>query len=82
MYLIAAVFVWWWFWPLWLVHKLVYVAIPVGLAVWAVAAWQGNGELAENALMMVLVVAPLGLMLRFYVWAVTLSARVQKSGQS
>jgi hypothetical protein len=81
-YLIAAVFVWWWFYPLWLVHKLVYVAIPVGLTVWAVAAGQGNGELAENALTMVLVVAPLGLMLRFYVWAVTLSDRVQKSEQS
>jgi len=79
--LLSAVFLWWWFYPLWLVHKLVYVAIPVGLAVWAVATWQGNGELAEIALMMLVAVVPLGLMLRFYVWAITLSDKVQESEQ-
>ena len=81
-YLMAAVFVWWWYYPLWLVHKLVYVAIPAGLAVWGVATWQGHGDLAENALLLVIIVAPLGLMLRFYVWAITLSDRVQESGQA
>ena len=79
--LLSAVFFWWWFYPLWLVHKLVYVAIPVGLAVWAVATWQGNGELAEIALMMLVAVVPLGFTLRFYVWAITLSDRVQESEQ-
>ena len=82
MYLLGAVFVWWWYFPLWLVYKFFYVAIPVGLAVWAVAAWQGNGELAQNALLIVIFLVPLGLMLRFYVWAITLSDRMGESEQS
>lgn len=82
IYLFSAVFVWWWYFPLWLIYKLFYVAIPVGLAVWGVAAWQGNGELAQNAMLMIIFLTPLGLMLRFYVWAITLTDRIEESEQS
>ena len=76
---LALIFVWWWWYPLWLIHKVVYVVIPLGLAVWAIAAWQGNEGLAEDALIMLVVVAPLGLMLRFYVWAINLRLKADEA---
>jgi hypothetical protein len=78
---LALVFFWWWWYPLWLIHKVVYVAIPLGLAVWAIAAWQGNEGLAEDALIMLVVVAPLGLMLRFYVWAINLRLKADEAAE-
>ena len=63
---LALVFVWWWFWPLWANYKVVYLAIPVGLVVWAIAAWQGNEGLAENAFLMLVILGPFGLFLRCY----------------
>jgi len=57
---------WWWWWPVWAIYKVVYVAIPVGLVVWAIAAWQGNEGLAENAFLMLVILGPFGLFLRCY----------------
>ena len=63
---LALLFFWWWWWPVWALYKVVYVAIPVGLVVWAIAAWQGHEGLAENAFWMLVCLGPLGLFLRCY----------------
>ena len=67
---LALLLFWWWWWPLWAIYKVAYLVIPVGLVAWAISAWQGNEELADFAFWMLVVVAPLGLFLRFYVWAI------------
>ena len=67
---LALVFVWWWFWPLWAIYKVVYLAIPVGLVVWAVAAFQGHEALARDVFMLLVILGPLGLFLRFYAYYV------------
>ena len=46
------------------------MAIPLGLAVWAIAAWQGNEGLAKDVFMMLVTLGPLGLFLRFYAYYV------------
>ena len=47
------------------------MAIPLGLAVWAIAAWQGNEGLAKDVFMMLVILGPLGLFLRFYAYYVS-----------
>ena len=72
------ILIWWPIWiPCWLIYKLVYIAIPVGLVVWAVATKMGDGKLAHDAIMLLVFVTPVGLTLRFYIWAITLRDRME-----
>ena len=66
----ALLFFWWWWWPVWAIYKVVYVAIPVGLVVWAIAAFQGHEELARDVFMLLVILGPFGLFLRFYAFYV------------
>jgi hypothetical protein len=67
---LALLFFWWWWWPVWAIYKVVYVAIPVGLVVWAIAAFQGHEELARDVFMLLVILGPFGLFLRFYAYYV------------
>ena len=57
--------------PCWLIYKTVYVAIPIGLVLLAVGEWQNNGDLSRWGLVLSFGFGITGLMLRFYVWAIT-----------
>ena len=65
-------FVWLIYWPCWLIWKIGYVAIPSGLVLCVAGAVLDNESLTNVGVMAVCGVGPLGLMLRFYVWAINL----------
>ena len=44
------------------------MAIPVGLVVWAIAAFQGHEELAKDVFMLLVILGPFGLFLRCYAY--------------
>jgi hypothetical protein len=76
---LVLLFFWWWWWPAWAIYKVAYLVIPVGLVAWAISAWQDNEELAAFAFLMLVIVAPLGLFLRFYVWAINLQFKADEA---
>ena len=64
------------FWiPCWLLYKLVYIAIPAGLVAGAVATKMGHGKLVHDSVLPFVLLTGLGLFLRFYIYAINLSAR-------
>jgi len=74
LWVIKIVFVWPIYWPCWLVWKIVYVVLPAGLVFFVAGAVLDNESLSNVGAMAVCGVGPLGLMLRFYVWAINLRA--------
>jgi hypothetical protein len=72
VWFIKIVFVWPIYFPCWLAYKVVYVAIPAGLALWVAGALMDNESLSNVGAMAVCGVGPLGLTIRFYVWAFNL----------
>ncbi|MFP6887077.1 MAG: hypothetical protein VB997_05920 [Opitutales bacterium] len=56
--------------PCWLAYKLAYVGIALGLIMGVAGMAMDNVGLAEWGWMMCAVMGSLGLMLRFYVWAI------------
>jgi len=72
LWVIKIVLVWPIYWPCWLIWKIVYVAIPTGLVLCVAGAVLDNESLTNVGAMAVCGVGPLGLMLRFYVWAINL----------
>jgi len=72
VWFIKIVIVWPIYWPCWLVWKIVYVALLVGLVFFVVGAVLDNQSLSNVGAWAVCGVGPLGLMLRLYVWALNL----------
>jgi hypothetical protein len=69
--------------PCWVIYKTVYVAIPTGLVLLVIGEWQDNGDLSRWGLILSFGFGITGLMLRFYVWAITIKCQAEDlmSGQ-
>ena len=58
--------------PCWLLYKFVYIAIPAGLVASAIATKVGHGKLVHDSILPFFLLTGLGLLLRFYIYAINL----------